>query len=114
MFTILTIGGDEYKLRLNTRTSIQLEKALGYNPLDMLIAAGEGKMPKKTDVIAFLHAMLQTYHHGFNVEKTMDLFDDYIADGHNMFDLIPVFVEVLTEAGYIPKNAEANEENAKN
>ena len=58
------------------------------------------------DVILFLQYMLQAYHHGYNMEKTMDLFDTYIEEGHNMFELIPTFVEVLTEAGYIPKQDE--------
>ena len=110
MYTELMIGGNAFKLRLNTRTSIALEKALGYNPLNMLIDAANEKMPKKTDVIIMLQHMLQAFHHGYNMDKTMDLFDLYIDDGHNMFEIIPVFVEVFTEAGYIPKNAEANSE----
>lgn len=117
MYTELIIGGETFKLRLNTRTSIQLEKALGYNPLNMLIAASENKMPKKMDVIIFLQNMLQSYHHGYNMEKTMDLFDTYIEEGHNMFELIPTFVEVLTDAGYIPRDGEEgaeSEEDAKN
>lgn len=114
--TELMIGGDTFKLRLNTRTSIQLEKALGYNPLNMLIDAADNKMPKKADIIVMLQHMLQAYHHGYNMDKTMDLFDLYIDDGHNMFDIIPVFVEVFTDAGYIPKNASENSEDvdAKN
>jgi hypothetical protein len=116
MYTELTIGGNAFKLRLNTRNSIALEKALGYNPLDMLIDASNEKMPKKTDVIIMLQHMLQVFHHGYNMDKTMDLFDLYIDEGHNMFEVIPVFVEVLTDAGYIPKNADANGEDvdAKN
>lgn len=108
-YTILTINGEDYKLRLNTRTSIELEKKLGYNPLNLIIALSENKMPKKLDVITFLHGMLQTFHHGMNMDKVMDLFDDYIEEGHSMFDLVQPFVEVLTEAGYIPKNVEHEE-----
>jgi hypothetical protein len=114
--TEINIGKDTFRLRLNTRSSIQLEKALGYNPLNMLIDAADNKMPKKMDVITMLHAMLQAYHHGYTLDKTMDLFDLYIDDGHNMFEIIPTFVEVLTDAGYIPKDAEGKNEgtNAKN
>ena len=114
--TELMIGGNTFRLRLNTRNSIALEKALGYNPLNMLIEAADNKMPKKTDVIIMLQHMLQAYHHGYNMDKTMDLFDEYIDEGHNMFEIIPVFVQVFTDAGYIPKNAEANSEevDAKN
>ena len=104
MYTEITIGNNTYKLRLNTRTSIDLEKKLGYNPLNLIMEMADNKMPKKMDVIIFLQSMLQVYHHGMNMDKVMDLFDVYIEEGHNMFDLVQPFVEVLTEAGYIPKD----------
>lgn len=114
MFTELTIGGETYKLRLTTRTSIQLEKALGYNPLNMLMAMEDGNVPKLTDMMIMLQYMLQSMHHSFNADKTMDLFDDYVADGHSMLDLIPVFVEVFEKSGYITKAVNETEEDAKN
>lgn len=104
MYNELIIGGDSFKLRLTTKTSIQLEKALGFNPVNLFMEIDNGKMPKLSDILTILHASLQAYHHGYNMEKTMELFDKYIEDGHNMFDLIPVFVEVFQEAGYISKN----------
>lgn len=118
MYTTLTIKDNDYKLRLTTRTAIDLEKKLGYNPLNLIMEMTENKMPKIMDVVVFLHGMLQQYHHGMNIDKVMDLFDDYIEDGHSMFDLVPPFVEVLTEAGYIPKDTgeeeDTGEESEKN
>lgn len=115
MYTELIIGGETYKLRLTTKNSIQLEKALGYNPIDLLMAMDNGKMPKLTDMIIVLQAMLQCYHHGFNVDRTMELFDTYVSEGKGMFDLIPIFIEVFKQSGYITESAEdANEEDAKN
>ncbi len=105
-YTELTIGANTYQLKLTTRTSIQLEKALGYNPINMLIATTENKMPKMMDMITMLHAMLQNYHHGFNIDKTMDLFDKYIEEGHNMYELINVFVDVFKKSGYLPDTDE--------
>lgn len=113
MYTELTIGGEVFKLRLNTRSSIQLEKALGYNPITMLMDIDSGKMPKLMDVIIILHACLQAYHHGYNLEKTMDLFDRYVDDNKSMFDLIPVFIEVFQQGGYITKS-ESGETSEKN
>ena len=118
LFVELEIGNEVYKLRLNTRTSIQLEKALGRNPVSMLMDMAEGNvLPKRTDIVLMLQAMLQVYHHGFNLEKTMDLYDNYLATGKNDFAMIPVFTEVFQLAGYIGKddeNNENNEEDAKN
>lgn len=115
MYTELIIGGETYKLRLNTKNSIQLEKALGYNPINILMAMDGGKMPKLTDMIIVLQSMLQCYHHGYNVDKTMDLFDTYVAEGKGMFDLIPIFIEVFKQSGYITEPSEdAGEEDGKN
>lgn len=113
MYTEFIVGNDVYKLKLNTRASIALEKALGYNPILMLMKIDEGEMPKLNDLLIILQGMLQSYHHGMNMDRVYDLFDRYVADGHNMFDLIPVFVEVFQESGYINKPGEEvdNEKN---
>lgn len=113
MYTELIINGESYKLRLNTRASINLEKALGKNPLIVLMEASDGKLPKITDIVIMLQAMLQTYHHGYNLDKTMDLFDKYVEDGNSMIELIPVLLEVFQTSGYISKAATEGEE-AKN
>lgn len=112
LYTEITINGETYKLRLNTRTSIQLEKSLGYNPLNLLMAMEDGTMPKLSDVIIVLQAMLQSYHHGFTIDKTMDLFDDYVAEGKSMFDLLPIFIDVFKQSGYISDTP--TEEDSKN
>lgn len=107
MFTELIIGGESYKLRLNTKASIALEKALGYNAISMFMDIDNGVMPKLGDILIVLHAMLQPMNHGLNMDKVYDLFDSYVAEGHNMYDLIPVFVEVFQESGYMPTAKEA-------
>lgn len=115
MFTELIIGGESYKLRLTTRASVQLEKALGYNPIAMFMAIEAGEMPKLSDLLIILQAMLQTYHHGYTIDKTYDLFDRYVEDGHNMFDLVPVFIEVFQQSGYMSAgNAETDNTETKN
>jgi hypothetical protein len=106
MFTELIIGGESYRLRLTTKASVALEKALGYNAIGMFMDIDNGVMPKLNDILIVLHAMLQPLNHGINMDKVYDLFDRYVADGHNMYDLIPLFIEVFQEAGYMPKASE--------
>lgn len=107
MFTELIIGGNSYKLRLNTKASIALEKALGYNAISMFMGIDNGVYPKLGDILIVLHAMLQPMNHGMSIDKVYDLFDKYVEDGHTMYDLMPVFVEVFQEAGYMPKTQDA-------
>ena len=112
IYTELNIGNEAYKLRLTTRASISLEKALGYNPITLFMGIENGVMPKLGDMLIILHACLQAYHHGMTMDKVYDLFDNYVEDGHTQFDLVPVFVEVFQESGYIPKpGAEIDEKN---
>ena len=114
LYNELIIGENAYKLRLTTKASVALEKALGYNPISMLMDIDNGEMPKLADVLIMLHSMLQTYHHGYSLEKTYDLFDEYVAEGKSMFDLIPVFVEVFQNSGYLSTDKKAVEDSEKN
>lgn len=116
MFVELTIKNETYKLRLNTRASISLEKALGRSPLAVFMDIDSGKMPKLQDMLLILHATLQPMNHNMNLDKVYDLFDDYVSEGHTVFDLVPVFVEVFQECGYLnkPGASSEGEEEAKN
>lgn len=110
MYSELIIGNETYKLRLNTRASVALEKALGKSPLSVFMELDGGEMPKLTDMIIILQACLQPYQHGFTMDKTYDLFDKYVEDGHTLFDLIPVFIEVFQESGYFAKSSSEDKE----
>lgn len=114
-YTELETSREVYKLRLTTKTTIALEKALGYNPLLMLLKIDAGEIPKVTDVIIMLHNMLQALNHGITLEKTYDIYDDYIATGKTMFDLVPLFIEVFQNSGLLAKETETESgDNEKN
>lgn len=112
MYVELNIGEKAYKLRLTTKGAIQLEKALGRNPISMLMEIDEGKLPTLASILTTLHQMLQPLNHGLTMDDVYDIYDAYVADGKTMFDLIPVFVEVFQESGLIAKPT--NEVNEKN
>lgn len=106
------VGNKVYKLRLNTRNTILLEKQLGCNPLTIF---GDGDtIPTITVMVAILHASLQQYNHGITLNDAYDIFDDYLAEGNNMTDFIPVILEIYRASGIIPKEKadEVEEKNA--
>lgn len=103
MFSTIKIGDKEYSLRLNARASLALEKALGRSPLAVFMDLDNGEMPKLQDMLLILHSALQPLNHGITLDKTYDLFDEYAKEGHNIFDLVPVFIEVFQESGYLAK-----------
>lgn len=111
MYTEFVAGDHTYKLRLTTKGVESLEKALGYNPLQMFMGIDEDVLPKLTDMITVLHQMLQPYEHGITRNDTMDIFDKFVEDGHTMWDMIPVIIQVFQDAGFLPKE---DDEDSKN
>ncbi len=112
MYYELMIGGEVYKLRLTTRVSVQIEKALGCNPLNIFIGMDEGQMPNMADLMLVFHGMLQSLNHGITLDKAYDIYDKYIDDGHNIADFLMVMVEVFQISGYMPKQpVEGQEKN---
>lgn len=113
MITEITIKNEIYKLRLNTRASVALEKALGRSPLAVFMEMDEGEMPKLQEMLIIFHACLQPMNHNMNLDKVYDLFDDYVEEGHTVFDLVPIFIEVFQECGYLNKPKAKDEETAE-
>lgn len=99
-----TAGGKEYKLRLNTRNTILLEKQLECNPLS-IFGAGD-VIPTVTTMVAILHASLQQYNHGITLNDAYDIFDAWLDEGHASTDFIPLILEIYKASGIIPKDKE--------
>ena len=108
MYTEFTADNKTYKLRLNTRAIITLEKQLGCNPLSIF---GDGDtIPTITTMVSVLHAALQQYEHGITINDAANIFDAYLADGNTMTDFLPVIIELYKVSGLI-KNEEITEKN---
>lgn len=102
MYTEFTAGNKEYRLRLNTRAIVALEKQLGCNPLSIF---GDGdEIPSVTTMVAILHASLQPYNHGITLNDACDIFDAYLEE-NQMTDFLSVIIEIYKVSGLI-KDAE--------
>lgn len=97
-------GNKDYKLRLNTRNTVMLEKQLNCNPLSIF---GDGDtIPTVTIMVAILNASLQQYNHGISLNDAYDIFDAWLADGNSTTDFIPVILDIYKASGIIPKDKE--------
>lgn len=104
MYTEFTANGNEYKLRLNTRDVVALEKRLGCNPMAIF---GDGKtIPTVTTMVAILHAAMQPYNHNVSMDKAFDIFDEWLADGHTMTEFLVVIVDIYKVSGIIPEEVD--------
>lgn len=98
-------GNKAYKLRLNTRNTVALEKVLGCNPLHIFDTTG-ATLPSVTSMVAVLHASLQQYHHGITMTDAYGIFDDYLEDGNTMDSFVFVILDIYRASGIIPKEAD--------
>ena len=100
------VDNKSYKLRLNTRNVVLLEKQLGCNPLNIF---GDGEtIPTITVMVAILHAALQQYNHGISLNDAYDVFDAWLAEGHATTDFIPIILEIYKASGIIQKDEVKN------
>lgn len=109
MYIDFTAGNKDYKLRLNTRGIVLLEKQLGCNPLSIFGKDGE-TIPTITTMVMILQASLQQYHPSTSLNQAYDIFDEWLADGHASTDFIPVVLEIYKASGIIPKDASVEEQ----
>ena len=101
-------GNKDYKLRLNTRGVVALEKQLGCNPLAIF---GNGEtIPTVTVMVAILHASLQQYNHGISSNDAYDIFDAWLEDGHSTVDFVNIILEIYKASGIVPNELETKEE----
>lgn len=105
-YTIFTVKGVEYKLRLTGAVIVVLEKKLGgRNLLSILMDAQGGDMPTVHDILLILHSAIQKFHHGITLDQMHTLFDDYVDEDNTYMDLIPVLMEVLKVSGFFSQTA---------
>lgn len=107
LYVDFTAGNKDYKLRLNTRNIVALEKALGYNPV-LIFGMGGEKIPSITEMVNILYISLQQLNHGISLEDAYDIFDAYLEDGHAATDFMTVILEIYKVSGIIKGNGSKN------
>lgn len=112
MFVDFTAGNKDYKLRLNTRQIVTLEKQLGCNPV--AIFRDDETLPTITEMVNVLYSSLVALNHGVTLNDAYDIFDKYIEDGHSVTDFITVILDIYKVSGLIKTDEVNNEENSKN
>ena len=106
MYVDFCAGNKDYKLRLNTRNIVSLEKQLGCNPLGIFGMDGN-TIPTITQMIVILHNSLQQFHHGISLEDAYNIFDEWLENGHVATDFLTVILDIYKVSGII-KNTEKN------
>ena len=102
-FYSITIGGEDYKLRLTASTIMQIEKKLGQS----LFSALEHIQENMIETIStILWGALQPFHANFPFDKAAGLFDQYIDDGHSIEDFMGEMNGLFEASGFFKKGQE--------
>ena len=112
LYTTFTVKDRDYKLRLNAKSCVDLEKKLGTNPINVFMGMVNDniKFPTLNVLINILHQSMQALEHGITIDKAYEIYDDFIEEGHSMTDLIPVIIDVFKVSGLLPEDTEEVEE----
>ena len=113
-FVDFTAANKDYKLRLNTKNIVTLEKLLGCNPVAIF---GDGNtVPTITEMVNVLYCSLLQLNHGISLNDAYSIFDDYLEDGNSALDFLPVITEIYKASGILSndKKSTENEETEKN
>ena len=99
-FYTLNVGGEEYKLRLSASAIMAIEKKLGKS----LLAAFENIQENMVEtIVTILWGALQPFNPDFAFEKAVDLFDQYIDDGHSVEELMQEMTALFETSGFFRK-----------
>lgn len=107
MYIDFNAGEKAYKLRLNIRNTVALEKMIGCNPL-MIFGNGD-RLPTISEMVYVLHFSLQQYQHGITMNDSQDIFEEWLNDGNTPTDFIQIIIDLYKVSGIIAKDS--NEKN---
>lgn len=91
----LKTSKNEYKLRLNVRAVVALEKDLGKNPLYVFT----NKIPEIEDMVKILYHSLKHYQPETTMDDAYNIFDEWVEDNHIIGEFSGVCVDLYTQSG---------------
>lgn len=108
-------GEQTYKLRLDTKSVVLLERSIKKNPIlviqECIVKGADGKVsfipPTVTVMANILHAALQHYHQGTSPDKAYEILDAWIADGHLVSEFENVILDLYYNGGLLGKGDKA-------
>lgn len=113
-FYTLNIGDREFDARLSTRDVVNLEKKLGTNPLNILMSMQEGGLPQTGVLLTIVQAAAKEGGKTLKMDLWFDLYDEFVAEGKSITDLLEIVVEIFQVSGLIPEEEEGAEADIKN
>jgi len=99
-FYTLTVGGEEYKLRLTASAIMAIEKKLGKSLFSALESIQDNAIET---IITIIWGAMQPLNANFPFDKAAGLFDQYIDDGNSIEDLMNEINGLFETSGFFSK-----------
>ncbi|MFZ2538555.1 MAG: DUF6096 family protein [Oscillospiraceae bacterium] len=99
-FTTFKVGNEEYKLRLTSRSIVDIEQKLGKSIFYSLEHIQDNLVGTVT---AILWGSMQAFNTGITSEKTFELYDQYIDEGNSVEDMMQVILDLFEVSGFFKK-----------
>lgn len=97
-FHIWTVGGQDYKLKLNTQMIEALERKYRTNVLNLITVDG---LPQLSVMLTVIQAAASPWNHGMNYERVKKLYDAWREEGGSQTDLLSnVLLPVMAVSGF--------------
>lgn len=109
-FYTFIVNNKEYKLRLNTRNIVALEKDLGKNPLYIFVDVETQQPinPTTEENVLILYHSLKALQPEITLDEAYDIFDGWLEEGNIIGDFSVVIVELYKNSGIFKKPKEKN------
>lgn len=111
LFSVLKVKDKEYKLRLPMKGLINLEKRLGFNPINVLNTNSNDGLPNFEDMMVVIQESLQAYQHGSTLEDAYNLYDEYIETDGTFQGFILEFMKIFITCGLMSEKQIEQAEN---
>ena len=98
MFYEWMVGGDAYKMKLNTSTICILEEKFKHNLLDVVTSNG---VPPLAHMLTIAQGAMAPWNHKMDYRTVQALFDKYVSEGGNQMDFYTeVIMQVMAVSGF--------------
>lgn len=111
LFSVLKVKDKEYKLRLPMKGLINLEKRLGFNPINVLNTNSSDGIPSFEGMMVVIQEALQAYQHGSTLDDAYNLYDEYIENDGTFQGFVLEFMKIFTTCGLMSEKQIEQAEN---
>lgn len=106
-YSTFTVKGKEYKAKINARGTVELERFLGTNPVNIILAMGDNEeVPSVEKMLKIIQVAVATFVPSFKMSDAYDLYDDFIEEGNAMADLVPIVLDIFKASGFLKQDEE--------